>query len=228
MTLSTNLYVLDKVDVPELFRFCQTLLTKYDDRPVPQKPEEQRWSDNKDAYTIDGAKRISNQLGQGLPAILDITYRPDGPLTSPGQAEQCTSDCEPSDADDPDGYHSHPHACWADIDFDTTYGYRDRAGRGCGDLHALLVAEVGNWLDERGVRWEWRNEFSGEVHGGDERYARLVDLARGGFDAMAWMRTTVLPAIAAGLIVDHGPVKPPYGTPEREAYDREHSTGGAS
>lgn len=27
-------------------------------------------------------------------------------------------------------------------------------------------------------------------------------------------------------IVDHGPVKPPYGTPEREAYDREH--GGAS
>lgn len=25
-------------------------------------------------------------------------------------------------------------------------------------------------------------------------------------------------------IVDHGPVKPPYGTPEREAYDREHGS----
>lgn len=25
-----------------------------------------------------------------------------------------------------------------------------------------------------------------------------------------------------GEVVDHGPVKPPYGTPEREAYDREN------
>lgn len=24
-------------------------------------------------------------------------------------------------------------------------------------------------------------------------------------------------------MVDHGPVKPPYGTPERAAYDREHA-----
>ena len=23
-------------------------------------------------------------------------------------------------------------------------------------------------------------------------------------------------------LVEHGPVKPPYGSPEREAYDREH------
>ena len=100
---------------------------------------------------------------------------------------------------DEERYHYHPRACWADIDFDTAYGYRDAAGRGCGDLHALLVAEVGNWLDERGVRWEWRNEFTSEVHGGGDRYIRLVDIARGGFEASAWMRTTVLPAIAAHI-----------------------------
>lgn len=205
MTLSTNLYVLDKVDVSELFRFCQTLLTKYDDRPEPQTPEQQIWIDEERSsiWGDPGSRYIRNEIMQGLPAILDITYRADVPLTTPEQAQQCTSDCDPPDKvldDDEERYHYHPRACFADIDFDTAYGYRDRAGRGCGDLHALLVAEVGNWLDQRGVRWEWRNEFSGEVHGGDERYARLVDIARGGFEASAWMRTTVLPAIAAGIL----------------------------
>lgn len=207
MTLSTNIYVLDKVDVLELFRFCQTLLTQYDDRPIPQKPENQQSTNEASTWRPAGSWSIRNHLGQGLPAILDITYRPDGPLTTPEQAEQCTEDCDPADKlldPDEERYHYHPRACWADIDFDTAYGYRDSAGRGCGDLHALLVAEVGNWLDQRGVRWEWRNEFSGTVHGDDERYVRLVDLASGGFEASAWMRATVLPAIANSLLDEGG------------------------
>ena len=192
MTLSTNLYVLDDVDVRELFRFAQGLLTKYDDRTPPQTPDQQVSSDD-EGYR-DGTRSLRNQLGQGLPAILEITYRADGPLTTPEQSATCTEDCEPDD-----DYHYHPRACWADVDFDTAYGYRDARGWGCGDLHAVLVGEVGKWLDERGIRWEWRNEFTGDVHGGDTRYERLIELVSGGFEASAWFRTSVLPAIAAQI-----------------------------
>lgn len=193
MTLSTDIYVLDRIAVPELFRFCQELLTKYDDRPdgERQAPDQQESRDG-ESWRGDGSRMLRNEIGQGLPAILGIHYRPDGALATAEQAASCTSGC---DADE--GYHHHPRACWANIDFDTAYGYRDTAGRGCGDLHALLVAEVGKWLDERSVRWEWRNEFIGDIHGGDERYTRLVDMVRGGFEASAWFRTSVLPAIMA-------------------------------
>lgn len=197
MTLSTNIYVLDPVDVLELFRFAQGLLAKYDDRSGWSDSGRQEWTDQ-DRCSIwgePGTRTIANRIGQGLPAILEIAYRPEAPLRTAEQAAACSADC-----DDPcDGDH-YRRACWADIDLDTAYGYRDIRSWGCGDLHAVLVAEIGNWLDERGVRWEWRNEFTGETHGGEDRYERLIDLASSGFEASAWMRTSVLPAISANLI----------------------------
>jgi hypothetical protein len=198
MTLSTNIYVLDQVDVTELFRFCQGLLAKYDDRHPPQQPDRQAWRD-RESWRGEGLRSLSNNIGQGLPAILDIAYRPDAPLATPEQAATCTDECEPDD-----DYHYHPHACWADIDFDTAYGYKDSAGRGCGDLHALLVAEVGQWLDQRGIRWEWRNEFTSAVHGGPDRYQRLADLTSAGSEAANWFRNTALPAIATHVIAERG------------------------
>lgn len=190
MTLSTNVYVLDQVDVRELFHFAQGLLTKYDEQR--RTPEQQVWTDE-DGWRGEGARRIANRLGQGLPGILKIAYRPDAPLATAEQAATCASDCD-ADSD----YHYHPHACWADLDLDTAYGARFENGMGCGDLHAALVAEIGKWLDGRGIRWEWRNEFTSDVHGGDDRYERLVDLCSGGFEAAAWFRTSVLPAILGG------------------------------
>lgn len=47
--------------------------------------------------------------------------------------------------------------------------------------------------------------------------------------ALGWMVAEIFgprPTGGAVVLVDHGPVKPPYGTPEREAYDR--AQGGAS
>lgn len=200
MTLSTDIYVLDPVNVHELFLHCQGLLTKYDEQHRP--PRQQACSDTPrhEIWKDPGSRSLSNQIGQNLPAILDITYRPNAPLRAVEQADECTDDCDPADQvleSDGERYHHHPRACWVDIDFDTAYGYRDSEGRGCGDLHALLVAGVGAWLDQRGIRWEWENEFTSEVHGGPDRYERLVDLASGGFEASAWFRTTVAPAIAA-------------------------------
>jgi hypothetical protein len=197
MTLSTNVYVLDPVSPHELFRFCQTLLTRFDEAHRPWSRQE--CSDKPaGAWSAPGAWRIANRIGQDLPAILDITYRPDGPLRTPEQAAEHDEDCD----EDCSGEH-YRRACWLDLDFDTAYSYQVD-GMGCGDLHAALVAEVGKFLDQRAVRWEWRNEFTGEVHGGDDRYAQLVALCSGGFEAAAWYTHTVLPAIMSGALGQGG------------------------
>lgn len=192
MTLSTNVYVLDEVDVRELFKFCQGLMTKYDEgRSLP--PERQVMSDGPGETYYDqedqtGVRRIANRLGQNLPAILDITYREGGPLRAAklGCSKWCDEPC--------DDEHARP--CFADVDFDTAYGARFSFG-GCSELHALLVSDLGQWLDERGVRWEWRNEYTGEVFGGDERYTALASLCDSGDKAMDWFRNVVVPAIPA-------------------------------
>lgn len=199
MTLSTHVYVLDPADHREVFRFCQALVAKYDDHSRP--PHQQRWSaearetyrDGTWAIRPDSPWCVSNELGQGLPAWLLVTYRPDAPLRTPEQAAACDEDCD----EDCDRSHSYRRACWLDVDFDTAYGYSVH-DMGCGDLHALLVVvELGQWLDSLSVRWEWQNEFTGDVHGGEDRYRRLIDLSSGGFEASAWFQSTVLPAIAA-------------------------------
>lgn len=189
MTLSTNVYVLGDAPAKELFRFCQEFLTRYDEQR--RSPDQQDWKDQGDEQ---GRRRIANRIGQGLPGILDIEYRAGAPLYTPEEAAECETYCEP------DCNREHYYrACWLNIDLDTAYSSKFEGGMGCGDLHALFVSEVGQWLDKRGVQWEWRNEYSGEIHGGEDKYERLVDLVSGGFEANAWFRTSVLPAIAAHI-----------------------------
>jgi hypothetical protein len=83
-------------------------------------------------------------------------------------------------------------ACWLDVDFDTGYGHRDAQG-GCGELHARLVAQLGRRLDSKGIAWSWKNEFSGEVHDGPDRYERLVDLCHRSVANQEWFRNMVWP-----------------------------------
>jgi len=147
---------------------------------------------------------IWNAPGQGLCALLDMSYRPDAPYRSAEQAASHDEDiCNlPSaswydEESGPCDGSGHSPACWLEISFDTTYGYKGDNGEGCGDLHARLVAELGQWLDERSVPWLWQNEFTGEIHSG---YQQLIGLCSAGFEASAWFQTTVAPAIAAGLL----------------------------
>lgn len=199
MTLSTHVYALDEVDHREVFRFCQALVAKYDDRSRP--PHQQRWSakaretyrDGTWAIRPDSPWCVSNEPLQDLPAWLLLHYRPDAPLRTLEQGAACDEDCG-TDCD----RSYHPRACWLDVDFDTSYGYSNN-GMGCGDLHAMIVVELGQWLDSLGIRWERRNEFTGDVHGGEDRYRRLIDLTSGGFEASAWFQSTVLPAISASI-----------------------------
>lgn len=204
MTLSTDVYALDKVDPHEVFRLCQGLLAKYDDRPGTHDQVSDDYQDR--SYVgVPGLVNfeakpenpwtIANGVGQGLPAWLLLHYRPDAPLRV--TTDECTEDCDLDDEDEP--YHNHPEACWLSVDFDTSYSYKDSSGRGCGDLHALLVAELGAWLTTRNVRWKWRNEFTGEIHDNPEK---LIDLCRGGFEAKSWFTTSVLSLIMSGKLED--------------------------
>lgn len=184
MTLDTSVFILDEIRVKDVFAQCGRLLGQHEgirftDKPFP------RWAGGKEFPDPNGLRTLYNHPGQGLPALLDLTYREGGPVKADPQAcdKYCDDDCDYTQ-------HDPPH--WIEVSFDTPYGYRDAQGRGCGDWHACLVSDLGGWLDSKGVRWMWQNEFTGEIHSG---YERLVDLCTGGFEASAWFQHTVKPAI---------------------------------
>lgn len=109
MTLSTDIYILDRVDPKQVFFQCQALLSQYDEQG--RKPESQKWEEYQDGtwkrdldITADdlvtpgreftnreGGRRVwvafpdgywsrNNSVGQGLPAWLLTKYRIDAPL----------------------------------------------------------------------------------------------------------------------------------------------------
>jgi hypothetical protein len=199
MTLDTRFFVLDEVDQQEVFHFCRDLIGATD-RHTFSDEQDSTWSKGESFVEPTNAWTISNNPGQGLPAWLMLHYRPGTPLRTAEQAAAHDEDCNLPAGD---GYVEewgpcdgkyHRRACWLTVSFDTAYGYKDDRGFGCGDLHAEYVAKLGQWLDSKGVRWEWENEFTGEIHTG---YSELINLASGGFEATAWFKTTVLPAIVA-------------------------------
>lgn len=201
MTLDTRVYVLGNVDPHETFSFCRTLLGA-GERHTFRDTQDKTWRAGESFVEPGNPCTVSNDPDQGLPAWLMLYYRPGAPLRTPEQAAEHDEDiCNLPERDwydaaagPCDGTHAFSRACWLTVSFDTPYGYSDDRGYGCGDLHAEYVARLGRWLDERGVRWEWMNEFTGEIHTG---YSRLIELASGGFEASAWFRTSVLPIIAA-------------------------------
>lgn len=179
MTLSTKIYVQGRLDPKVLFQVCNRLIGA---------PTGFRFTDKESVGRKDGRWIIGNEPGQGLPAWLMVHYRPDGPLWPEGEPhdkEWCEPECDGA-------YHDPP--CYALVDFDTAYGYRDELG-GCGDLHARLVESLGRLLDEGSVPWSWRNEFTGEVHRG---YDGLDELGTGGREAADWFENVVRPAIESG------------------------------
>lgn len=189
MTLDTKVFVLDPIRPKGVFVRCNQLIgaterTRFHDEQC------KTWRNGVGKPEPGNAWAIGNHASQGLCALLDIYYRPDGPLRVADNS--CEWYCDPGCTSE----HKNP-ACWLEVSFDTAYSYRDEQGRGCGDLHASLVAELGQWLDERNVRWLWRNEFTWEIHSG---YDRLVELCTDGFAASAWFQTTVLPAIQGGAL----------------------------
>jgi hypothetical protein len=189
VTLDSRVYINSpKLSAREVLTRMQQILGKYDERN--RAPEQMK--------TWIGADHVSNEGDQGLPAWVMVHHNGERPIWTEGQ--ECTdSFCLKYPEDNEDGcYHSGKGPHWLCVSMDTAYGY-DGNGMGCGDLHALMIAELGQWLDEKQAPWSWQNEFTGEIHGGADKYARLIDLASGGFEATAWFRTSALPAIVASI-----------------------------
>lgn len=193
MTLDTSIYVLDRIGHRDVFAKCNALIGATE---ATRSTDEQDcgWKDGECVAVPGNPWTISNEPDQGLPGWLMIHYRPDAPLHTAEDAAR-HDDCDP----DCNGDH-YTRACWLEVSLDTAYGYRGKEG-GCGDLHAWFVFELGKWLDERGTRWQWRNEFTGEVFDGN---AGLESLCTLGAEASAWMREKVLPAILARVASHEG------------------------
>lgn len=121
-------------------------------------------------FTADESE-FRSTLGQGLPAILEVTYGSDGPLSWPHEpGEEC--DCS-DHGNTADPLHEHLVA----VSFDTSYGWnregRNAGGPGCADLHAFLLRETGVWLASEGVEdWSWHHEERGTWHGPTELHLR--------------------------------------------------------
>jgi hypothetical protein len=192
MTLDTRIYVHGPVDHREAFVVFNRLLGAHEGIRFSDE-QDKSYRDGEWAVFPDSPWTIANDPDQGLPGWLMIHYRPEAPLRTAAAVAACDEDCEP----DCDGtYHS--RACHLEVSIDTAYSYHGPDG-GCGDLHARLVAEFGHWLDGKGVRWQWKNEFTGEVHWG---YEGLTELGAGGLAALEWFATAALPAIAAHISED--------------------------
>lgn len=215
MTLDTRILIEDPIDPEEVFNFCRGLLTlKRTVEEISLRPEmtfthdsEYVWDSEGQTYAKDpnslGKWSYSNDPGQGLCAWLIVYYDKSGPQISSEAYAECDEDCNlpenkyyDEDSDLCDKTHNYRRPRWVTVSFDTSYGYSGPNNEGCGDLHAELVAKLGQFLDYKGVNWIWENEFTGEFHRG---YDRLTDLGRGGSDANSWFRTTVLPTILANV-----------------------------
>ena len=188
MTLDTRVYVLDQVDHRELFAKCGQLIGSHEGIAFTDE-QDKTWSKGVGAAEPGNPWTIGNKVGQGLCALLDVAYRPACPLRAAGQHKEW---CEEDDGCEGGSYCT---PCWSEVSFDTAYSYRE-GGEGCGDLHARLVAELGQWLDAKGIRWQWKNEFTGDIF---DRYDGLTELGSGGAEASDWFRNIAAPAIAAHI-----------------------------
>jgi hypothetical protein len=104
-------------------------------------------------------------VGQGLASILEVRYAADGPLVWPGS--------DYGDEEDSGNTVEPMQSHLVSVDLDTAYGYRTPNGAGCADLHAYLLHETGQWLNECGVtEWVWLHEERGTWHGPDEIHLR--------------------------------------------------------
>jgi hypothetical protein len=183
MTLDTQIYVRGQVSHLEVFAKCNQLIGA----------DEGTLFTDREGWPGEGSRTLMNEPGQGLPGWLILHYRADGPYRA--ETEPHDEDCEPGCTS------QHEPACWLNVSLDTAYSYHGPDG-GCGDLHARVVAELGHWLDERGIPWSWKNEFTGEIH---ERYAGLTELGGGGAEASDWFRSIVAPVIASAVLTDDLP-----------------------
>ena len=180
MTLNTAIF-LDgahgRTVAREVYDFFNTLLgPRQDGRPTAMHDEQMPW-------VSDGVRSFGNQLGQGLPAILEVSFRDNAPLATAEQATEHTEDCEWDIKEGISCAWNHPVACGILTTLDTAYGYSDAYG-GCSVLHARYIVDFyNNFVLPRGLSMRWKNEYSGKINEGINGIEEFLD---GGDEAYEW------------------------------------------
>lgn len=184
MTLATSFVIEQPTDPFGVFTFCRSLIGAGDFTTWKHdRPGQWKWQLN---------NQYRNDAGQGLCALLDVEYGPEGgPLLDERYLDEDWTVTEVGHHD-PFGY--------VEVGFDTAYSYSGPGGLNCSELHAGLVARLGRWCEERGLSYRWQNEYTGEWFP-DWRVA-ADELGQSGEAAREWFFGTVLPVIEA----EHGPV----------------------
>jgi len=189
MTLKTTVAIGKPYPVREVFNVCRDMLNTPDDVPILHEIPALPWGNE---------EILRHPAGVGLDAWLLVYY------SRSSYIEHACSDickdrgCDP-DPDDPRGNG------WSSIlvTFDTAYSYQGPQGESCtqflAGLVAGLVAGLGVWLDDRGLPWQWQDEYTGEWH---SRYDKLGEFVGAHHDSGAdyWFRHLIIPMISSSLI----------------------------
>ncbi len=99
-----------------------------------------------------------------------VSYRKDGkPLSDEGdfllrRAACDNPDCEP-------GHHYPAHEMIVAFATDVTYSAAGAAN--CGQIHAALIYQIGNWLEDQGVSWTWASLLNPETHSGYDNLNKM-------------------------------------------------------
>ncbi len=193
MTLDTRIFIYDSVDHMETFeKVCELL----------DIPDTKNFRDEVgQPYGCVPGREISNEVAQGFDAWVMTYSNPEGiRLSEEYLQEQVRWNAKmretyPDEADDiVDPTSTDPEAGvhFMQISMDTGYGGRSTRGESCTELHARVIAQLGQWLDERGLNWGWYNEYNGKYY---SKYDGLNEFLRGGLGAMDWFQNLALPAI---------------------------------
>ncbi len=167
MTLNTSVWIERSYDPQRMFRYLQKLIGSENGQwKHVATPGDEHW--RPEDLTL-WAPSFHNSIGQGFPAILEMTYGLDGYLKNPYPPEE--------DDDEPDTW---PRASFH-ITWDTTYGYQRTSdnGAGCEDLHAYLIMACAAAARYIGSDWWWQNEFTGETWDGESTEGKAALLKFG-------------------------------------------------
>lgn len=198
MTLSTDIYILGKIDGHHLHRWIHTnLFDLSPDHPVAfsETVAGQEYETPWHGKYIARENQLSNAPGQGFPAWLIMEWTDEAREYDNGFTEE-----ELNDPDDEDVQWTletrkalgSPY--YAHLNFDTAYGYK-RNGVGCTELHASYIVRLyREYFEPRGIDIIWRDEYRGTYHKNLSAEG-LLEFLGAGDEATDWFYNRVSPAV---------------------------------
>lgn len=176
--------VFDPVDAEAFFAEARRLIQTPDHIPI-ERGVFVGWKKQDDGSFIkitkevadDGHRVIQHPCSVGLPAWIMSKWWAERPHDPAAALLADKWNYEGYDAEDPfstpllegvlERSLNTPYCM--ELSFDTAYSYRGANGAGCAHLHAWLVRELGQWLDDHHKRWAFLDEYTGKWNiGGTE------------------------------------------------------------